>query len=131
MIINKTQSYAIRVLELLAQKKDILISAKKISQILNIPYKYLTRVMTKLSESQLVNSYRGKDGGFMIAKEPSEIKLKDIVDIFSNESPHQCIYGDGSICSQKTKCTLHDKWQNSKESINESFLNTTIQELLK
>ncbi len=129
MIINKTQIYAIRVLELLAQHKETPISAKKISRTLDIPYKYLTRVMTQLSNAQLVHSYRGKEGGFMIAKEPLEIKLKDIVDIFSNESKEQCIYGDGSTCGQNRKCILHDRWQSSKESIHQSFLNTTIGEL--
>ncbi|KIM05896.1 MAG: hypothetical protein KU28_09320 [Sulfurovum sp. PC08-66] len=129
MIINKTQIYAIRVLELLAQRKETPISAKTISQTLDIPYKYLTRVMTKLSLCQLIDSYRGKEGGFVIAKSPLEIQLQDIVDIFSNESPHQCICADGSMCGQNGKCILHDRWQNSKESIHQSFLNTTIGEL--
>lgn len=126
MIINKTEGYAIKILELLAEKKDIPISAKKISLILNIPYKYLTRIMTKLSRYKLVYSFRGKEGGFMIARDPFLISLKDIIDIFSNESPNLCIYGNGTICNKKTKCALHDKWEISKQIINNSFLNISI-----
>jgi len=129
MIINKTEGYAIKVLGLLAEKKDIPISAKKISLILDIPYKYLARIMTKLTHHKLVDSFRGKDGGFIIARDPFLISLQDIIDIFSNESVDLCIYGNGKPCNKKTKCTLHDKWNISKQAINNSFLNITIGEI--
>jgi len=46
----------------------------------------IRRIVSRLAQSQLVNSFRGKAGGVELAKEPSAISLADIYSAISEKS---------------------------------------------
>ena len=53
----------------------------------NIPLPFLEQIFSKLKKADLVNSIRGPNGGFLLAKKPKEIKLSQI--IFALEGPFE------------------------------------------
>ncbi|MGB1226752.1 MAG: RrF2 family transcriptional regulator [Poseidonibacter sp.] len=52
---------------------------KEISSNANIPQNYLEQLLSKLRRAQLVKSIRGAKGGYILACEPEEIKVVDIL----------------------------------------------------
>ncbi|APW66881.1 MULTISPECIES: RrF2 family transcriptional regulator [Arcobacteraceae] len=52
---------------------------KEISSNANIPQNYLEQLLSKLRRAQLVKSIRGAKGGYILAREPEEIKVVDIL----------------------------------------------------
>lgn len=128
MILSTTSQYAIKVLMYMAEDNSKLYSVKELSKILEIPYKYLSKVMTNLSKKELILAIQGRYGGFKLSKPKEEIKLKDILIALEDESFKQCVLG-GGVCNQKNKCELHDIWSKSKQTIENNFLNITITEL--
>ena len=52
---------------------------KEISSNANIPQNYLEQLLSKLRRAQLVKSIRGAKGGYILAYEPEEIKVVDIL----------------------------------------------------
>jgi len=131
MKLNNTSQYAIRILTYIVQNgAENKYSAKDISEKLNIPYKYLTKIMTQLTEKDIIISTRGRDGGCSIAKKPSEIKIIDILKAV-NENLHQkeCILGSGP-CDERKKCVLHDKWSLPKKEIISMFSDTTLEDVI-
>ena len=109
-------------------ENDTLVSAKQISIDLDIPYKYLTRIMTQLVDAELILSIRGREGGYKLVNDDiSKICIYDILNAV-NESLHSssCILG-GTCCDEQKKCVLHDEWKKPRNLIVEMFKNTTLE----
>ena len=130
MKLNTTSQYAIRIMTYIAKNSDIKqFKAKNISEILNIPYKYLTKIMAQLSDANIIVSTRGREGGYSLAKDPININLVDILKAVK-ECLHSknCVLGIG-LCNETKKCALHDEWRAPKKSMLEMFKNTTVNDL--
>jgi len=126
--LSKTAGYAVRILGYMAKEEESFYSAKLLSQELDIPYKYLTKIMTTLSKESLVVSSKGRDGGFCLAKKASEISVQDILDAFEQSGTELCILGGGK-CNSKKKCLLHDKWSEPKKIVSKVFSETTLADI--
>jgi len=132
MKLSTTSQYAIRVMIFISQNSDIkLFHAKDISEKLSIPYKYLTKIMSKLVEANIITSTRGREGGYSIAKKSVNIKMVDLVKAVDN-SLHEtaCVLGIG-LCDENEKCALHDEWREPKKSMLKMFHNTTLEDVSK
>ncbi len=84
--------------------------AEEISKKLNIPREFISKILQSLTDSGIVQSRKGKSGGFKLAKHPSKIKLINIVEAVDGlESFNTCVLGFPK-CSAENPCPLHDKW---------------------
>ncbi len=131
MILTKTTEYAVRVLIFMANQDRELFTAKYIHEQLNIPYKYLTRLMTRLAKSEegLLVSIQGRDGGFKITNKLNEITLARIIETVEGmDSFNACILGF-SECSDDNPCALHFVWEKHKASFLKTLRTTTLEDL--
>src|ERR1035437_10169057 len=111
VIFSKKCEYGLpAVLYLAAHVARVTIPAEEIAGKLSIPREFVSKILQSLTESGIVNSQKGKSGGFSIAKDPKRIKLIDIVsaidglDMFNN-----CVLGFPN-CNPDNPCPLHHKW---------------------
>ncbi|HUX92902.1 MAG TPA: Rrf2 family transcriptional regulator [Ignavibacteriaceae bacterium] len=111
VIFSKKCEYGLQaVLYLAARNETDSINSEEISSKLNIPKEFISKILQSLTESGLISSKKGKNGGFSLAKDPSKIRLIDIVsaidgmDMFNN-----CVLGFPH-CSPDHPCPLHEKW---------------------
>ncbi len=130
MQLSKSSQYAIRILSYMANHKDCkVMTAAELSEQLDIPYKFLTKIMTDIVKAQLVISIRGRDGGYTFAKKPSEILVNDILEIFHDAIQNeQCVLGIG-FCNGVTKCALHDQWMEPKMLMQKMFKESTLESI--
>jgi Rrf2 family protein len=130
MQLSKSSQYAIRILAYMADHQDSkLLNATDLSKILNIPYKFLTKIMTELVKSELILSTRGRDGGYSFAKPPSQIIVSEILNLFHDEiKDEQCVLGIG-FCNTECKCALHDQWMEPKRLIQKIFRESTLEHI--
>ena len=88
MQLSNTSKYAIRILSYITKNEDKkLQNAKELSEILEIPYKFLTKIMTDLVKKEFILSIRGREGGYKLARSASSISVLDILNAF-NELTH-------------------------------------------
>ena len=130
MKLNNTSQYAIRILSYIADHKEkTLFSATELSNELNIPYKFLTKIMTELVKVDFIESTRGRVGGFKLKKDAKEIKVDDILNIFNDSiKDEECILGIG-FCNGVCKCALHDQWMEPKLLIQKMFRESTLEDI--
>jgi len=129
MRFQKTTEYAIRVMVFLADHKEDKYSANQLHQLLQIPYKYLGRLMNKLSGAGLVEVTQGKQGGYRIIQDLSGIYLYEIVGVVEGLDDYQrCVLGFPE-CSSENPCSLHHIWLERQESIKVMIYNTTLADL--
>ena len=81
MRITARVAYAsLAVFELALQPPSARIQAKQISEKRLIPLKFLEQILIQLKNAEIVKSVRGASGGYLLARSPDDITLKDIVD---------------------------------------------------
>jgi Rrf2 family protein len=129
MRFQKTTEYAIRVMVYLASFDNKQQSAMSIHERLNIPYKYLSRLLKNLADSNLLIVFKGKQGGYKLAKNPADIFLHEIVDVVEGLVNYErCLLGFNE-CSDDKPCSLHEFWGSHRESIKKMLFETNLKDL--
>ncbi|MEO8231996.1 MAG: Rrf2 family transcriptional regulator [Ignavibacteriota bacterium] len=89
---------------------DCVCPAEEVSKKLNIPKEFISKILQSLTESGIIESKKGKLGGFKLAMHPSKIKLIDIVEAIDGlESFNSCVLGFPE-CTPEKPCPVHDQW---------------------
>jgi len=104
-------------------------SLKRIASV-GIPRQYLEQLLGKLRRNGLIDSVRGANGGYQIAKPPGEITVLDIIDAM--EGPlalSDCISPD-TTCSKASQCRVRIVWEKLTESINRELADVTLRDML-
>lgn len=130
MQLNSTSKYAVRILSYIANNHEQrLLSAKEISEVLNIPYKFLTKIMTELVKSDFIISIRGREGGYKLSRSAASITIMQILNQFNElTTQNQCVLGIG-LCDGNNKCAMHDQWVKPKKLMQKMFEETTLENL--
>jgi Rrf2 family protein len=71
--------YAIRAAVELAAHTDTHLKADRIAAAQEIPLRFLEHILLDLRNAQLVNSRRGAEGGYRLARPPDEVTLADVI----------------------------------------------------
>jgi Rrf2 family protein len=131
MNLSNTAQYAIRVISYMAHKKQVLYSASDLIKELKISDKYLKRILTTLSNNDIIKSVQGRYGGFSLHKDLEKISLFEIVKAVDNiEKYFGCILGFEE-CSDENPCSLHTKWMPLKTELLAFLENTNMSDVIK
>jgi Rrf2 family protein len=111
VIFSKKCEYGLQaVLFLATQPKGEVIASDEIAKKLGIPKEFISKILQSLTESGIIDSKKGKAGGFFLAKDPSKIRLIDIVAAIDGLGMfNSCVLGFPH-CSPDNPCPLHYKW---------------------
>ena len=131
MNFSKTTSYAISVLSFMAKHQETKYSAKKLNELLEIPWPYLRQLLTSLSKSGFIFSTQGRNGGFQLKKPADQIVLADIIDSVEGLNVFgTCIMGFKK-CPFDHTCAMHEVWEETRNSILKILTQTSLNQLLK
>ncbi len=98
---------------------------------LDIPDKYLRQLLTTLSRKKFIKSIRGRDGGYVFARNANRIYLSEIIDAVEGMEKYRgCLLGF-SECKDDHPCSLHKKWAPIREQLLDFLSNTTLAEVKK
>jgi Rrf2 family protein len=115
----------------MATQDNGLFTAKYLHEQLNIPYKYLTKLMTILVKSGCLISIQGREGGFRIDKKPEGVTLARIIEAVEGmDGFNSCILGFDE-CSDNNPCALHFVWEKNKADFLKTLKTTTLSDLAK
>ena len=109
------------------------VSLNDISLRQNISLSYLEQLFAKLKNGKLVKSVRGPSGGYILEKNPKEIKLSNIIFAVDEKvKTLNCKKDSKKGCNGKnTKCITHNLWDDLEQHINTFFENKSLNDLLK
>ena len=109
------------------------VSLAEISLRQNISMAYLEQLFIKLKSKRLVKSIRGSNGGYILEKPPSEIKLSNIIFAVDEEVRMlSCKKNSKKGCNNKSsKCITHNLWDQLDQHINGFFEKIKLQDLVK
>lgn len=111
MQLTRKAEYAIRtMLDIAVNADEQPLMSKEIAARQDIPPNFLIQIIPELRAAGLIHTVRGSGGGVYLAKKPSEVTLRSIVEAI--EGPialNQCLIGETG-CARKTACPVHEVW---------------------
>src|SRR5688572_22766609 len=105
--LSKKSDYGLIALKHLAQHADASVSAREIASEYRIPVELLAKVLQRLARKGLLVSQHGINGGYVLARDPSQISIVDVVEAL--EGPIGITPCErGSSCNQLDLCSVRD-----------------------
>ena len=92
----------------------------------SVPANYLVQILIELKARSIVRSVRGKAGGYLLARVPSEITLGDVL-----RSVHGEIFDTPALTDPQCPAELRDAWLRLRKSVTETADSITFQRLLE
>ncbi|MBX3006996.1 MAG: Rrf2 family transcriptional regulator [Melioribacteraceae bacterium] len=131
MTFSKTTEYALRTLTYMAENEKELHSSDALHKALKIPKKYLQRLLTLLSKQQLIESIRGKYGGYRLMRNSKKIYISQIVDAVEGFRTEPICFFGFSECLLDHPCHMHDVWAKSQNETIKVLSSTSLFDLIK
>ena len=134
MKLTSKSRYAVMALVDLARFNNINpVSLRDISLRQNISLDYLEQIFFKLKKNQIVKSVRGNQGGYILSKNPNDIKLTNIFQAVDEKiKTVQCKKDSKRGCNGRaTKCITHNLWDELENHINNFFEQKSLKDLVQ
>lgn len=132
MVLSRTSQYAIQALIYIAtQAPGVPVLNRDIAERLNVPAAYLAKILQNLCKHGLLDSFRGRLGGFCLREGMHRSTLMQV--LLLTEGPdftQNCILGL-KRCSDETACPMHARWKPVKNKIIAMMNDMTLEDLAK
>ena len=130
---TKTE-YGLNCLIFLAKGKNDIVNINEISQEENYSRTYIEKILQNLRAGEIIKSHKGKQGGYSLSRDPSDITLKDIIealegstfDVFCDPPTHKDI-----VCTHHGLCGVRPIWMKTKELLDHFFQSITLEMLVQ
>lgn len=99
MQINLETDYAVRIVDCLARVETRL-DAGEIAARTGVTTGFSLKILRKLAEAGLVRSFRGAKGGYILAREPGEITLKQVIEAIGGPIILAKCQSEGYVCDR-------------------------------
>ncbi|MEA1940111.1 MAG: Rrf2 family transcriptional regulator [Candidatus Caldatribacteriota bacterium] len=129
-LITRNTDYAIRALWCIVESKKEVVSADQLVKNLDMPRSFLRRILQILNKEGLLNSSKGKGGGFALAVSPGKITVIDLMKIF--QSPiklNECTFKK-KVCPNIKNCPLKKKIDEIEKEVILKLKAITLESLL-
>ena len=126
-IISQACKYGIRAMVYLAQHESGSLLSRDIAHALHVPEYFLAKILQDLSRSRLLDSFKGRGGGFRLGRPADRITLLEVIEAIDGPNFGQnCLLGLPE-CSDSSPCPLHYQWSGIRATILQMLERTTIQ----
>ena len=92
--------------------------------------KYLHTLLTGLRAAGLTRSVRGAGGGFVLARDPSEINLKEILHALEGSLCLVDCVEDARACDRASRCSAHGVWRELSDTIENKLGSMTLADVI-
>jgi len=107
------------------------IQVKDISNRQEIPLRFLEQIFHRLKNANIVKSVKGPKGGYLLAKEPERITVKDIIKAMKEPADIVFCVDNPAKCQRSKHCVTRLVWKEAAEKINKFFDSVSFADLCR
>jgi len=96
-----------------------------------ISEKYLWHLIPPLRDAGMIRSSRGVRGGYVLAHPPSQITLKDILDVLEGRICLVDCVTNPSLCPRSRDCIPKDIWRDVSQTISRTLDSFTLERMIE
>ena len=132
MMVSTKGRYALTVMvELARNSGEDFVSLADISERENLSMKYLESIISILNKGGMLVSARGKNGGYKLARKPSEYNISEILLLTEGSlAPVNCIMQDGVKCDKAATCSTLPLWAGLDKVIDKYLGGITLEDII-
>lgn len=129
--LSQASEYALRALTFLAlHRGPEYCLVRDMSERLDIPPAYLVKVLQPFVSRGMLESRRGRRGGYRLATPAPQVSLADIVEVHDHLSEDMpCVLGQAT-CSDERACPLHDYWKSTYTDFRQILSRSTLDDVV-
>jgi len=127
--ISKMTDYAIMVMVELNASRGEVLNAQALAERCRLELPTVSKVLKMLVRMDLVESFRGANGGYCLEREASDISVAEI--IAAIEGPiamTECSVEEG-LCAQEASCGLRGNWQRISIAVARAMEDVSLAEM--
>ena len=129
--VSRLTDYATVVMTCIAAHPTEVLSTVQIADEARLELPTVSKLLKALSHAALVESFRGVNGGYRLARPASEISLAEIVEAL--EGPigmTECSAGEGQ-CDRESQCGVRGSWQRINSVLDQTLRAVSLADMLK
>jgi Rrf2 family iron-sulfur cluster assembly transcriptional regulator len=135
MKINKQDEYGLRLLLRIARSADPEgISIPVLAEQEGLSQPYVAKLTRELRLGNLIKSTRGQKGGYILAKKPGEITIKEIVATLGGELFEKDFCGSHSgtvrLCTNSLDCSVRSLWRVVQHAVDRVLSEIVLEDLI-
>ncbi len=130
-MLSITAEHAVRALsEMAAKPEGELVLGKDLAASTGVPPNYLAKILWTLGNAGIIDATRGSGGGYRLRRRPSEICLREVVDLFDRHVWREsCFLGCEQRAGQCKPCAIHAAWEKVRAEYMQFLESTTIKQI--
>ncbi len=131
MQITRQADYAVRaILHLAKLQSGKRASTSTVAKEQHIPPSFLAKIISQLSIAGLLHTSRGAHGGIMLARDPKDITLLEVVEAIDGPIHlHDCVV-QGGVCTFEEHCPIRSVWCDVQDELVARLSGTDFAQLL-
>ncbi len=131
MRLSTKARYAVRALvDLGAHENGTPLQIKDIAARENLSVRYLENLFTLLRSANILKSSKGKNGGFLLARNPEDITIREIIEVVEGDlAVVSCVIMPDS-CDKALNCTTRKVWNKMSKALINTLNSITLAELI-
>jgi Rrf2 family protein len=128
--LSQTAEYALRAMAWVAARAtDEPVLTRDLSAGTGIPAQYLAKILRRLVLAGILESRKGRGGGFTLARPADRIRFRDVLSaVDAYPKADRCAFGWGA-CDSLQPCPLHDSWAGMSERFQAWATGTSLKDL--
>ena len=133
MLLSQKSQYALRAIyELSVRHGQGPVRAPQIAEAQAIPSNFLGIILHQLKQAGFVESKRGHDGGYVLARHPRDLTVGELLRFIEGPvGPVDCLTPSGKHqCRLDGNCAFMPLWQRVQDAVNAIYDGTTFQDLV-
>lgn len=134
MLVTTKGRYAMRLMIYIASFPDRKVALREVAENEGLSLKYLEQLAHDMVKSKLLTSMRGHGGGYMLARDASEIRAGDVLRaVEGTTAPVACaaLEADGAGCPRENICSTIEFWAGLDKVIESYVDGVTLADMTK
>ena len=130
MQLTRAADYGIRVMVHLATlSEDERATLPELADAADAPDSFLSKVLQSLVRAQLIDSRRGKIGGFTILPRGREASMREVIEAIDGPIRLNVCLNGGRECDRKAHCPAHPVWWRAQRALMEVLMSVSVAEM--
>jgi FeS assembly SUF system regulator len=127
--LSRLTDYGIVVMSHMAAHGDSIVTARELADRSTLPLPTVSKVLKLLSKAQLIESHRGVNGGYQLARSPEQICVTDMIDALEGPVALTNCADESDHCQFDQHCPVKSPWQKINRVVRDALAQLTLNDL--
>jgi FeS assembly SUF system regulator len=129
--LSRLADYGVVLMTHIAMSHEPLHTATAAAQATRVPEPTVGKILKALSRQGLLDSHRGSNGGYSLARAPQDIRVTEIITAVDGPIARtSCLDSESGACDMETFCPTRTNWQKINEAVSRALDGISLADMM-